>query len=75
MTWHQPRVWVFLKMKVFVTQSCPTLQPHGLAHQAPLSMEFFRHESWGGLPFPPPGDFPNPGIECISCTAGSFFTH
>ena len=34
-----------------------------VACQAPLSMEFFRQEFWSGLPFPSPGDFPNPGIE------------
>ena len=28
-----------------------------------MSMGFSRQESWGGLPFPSPGDFPNPGIE------------
>jgi len=33
------------------------------ARQAPLSMEFSRQEYWGGLPCPPPGDLPNPGIE------------
>ena len=36
-----------------ITQSCPTLlQPHGVAHQAPLSMELSRQEYWSGLPFP-----------------------
>jgi len=30
---------------------------------APLSMEFSRKEYWGGLPFPSPGDLPDPGIE------------
>ena len=41
------------------------LQPNGLyvAHQAPLSMEFSRQEYWSGLPFPSPGDLPDPGIE------------
>ena len=34
-----------------------------VAHQAPLSMEFSRQEYWSGLPFPSPGDIPNPGIE------------
>ena len=34
-----------------------------VAHQAPLSMEFSRHEYWSGLPFPSPGDLHNPGIE------------
>ena len=31
--------------------------------QSPLSMEFFRQEYWNGLPFPSPGDLPNPGIK------------
>ena len=34
-----------------------------VSHQAPLCMGFFRQEYWSGLPFPPPGDLPNPGIE------------
>ena len=34
-----------------------------VAHQAPQSMEFSRQEYWSGLPFPPPGDLPDPGIE------------
>ena len=34
-----------------------------IAHQAPLSMEFSRHEYWSWLPVPYPGDLPNPGIE------------
>ena len=46
--------------------------------QAPLSMEFFRQEYWCGLPFPTPGDLPNPGIEPASLVspslAGRFFT-
>ena len=37
--------------------------PWAVAHQAPLSMEFSRQEYWTGLPFPSPGDLPNPGIE------------
>ena len=36
------------------------------AGQAPLSMGFSRPEYWGGLPFPPPGDLPDPGIEPTS---------
>ena len=47
-----------------VTKSCLTLvSPWSIAHQAPLSMEFSRQEYWSGLPFPAPGDLPNPGIE------------
>ena len=37
--------------------------PWTVAHQAPLSMEFPKQEYWSGLPFPSPGDFPDPGIE------------
>ena len=48
-----------------ITQPCPTLcnNPWTVAHQAPLSMEFSRQERWTVLPFPPPGDPPNPRIE------------
>ena len=34
-----------------------------VAHQAPLSMGFFRQEYWSELPFPIPGGLPDPGIE------------
>ena len=34
-----------------------------VAYQAPPSMEFSRQEYWSGLPFPSPGDLPDPGIE------------
>ena len=37
--------------------------PWAVAFQAPLSMGFSRQEYWSGLPFPPSGDLPNPGIE------------
>ena len=37
--------------------------PWTVAQQAPLSMEFFRQEYRSGLPFPSPGDLPDPGIE------------
>ena len=47
-----------------VAKSCPTLAtPWTVARQAPLSMGFSRQESWSGLPFPSPGDLPDPGIE------------
>ena len=43
---------------------CPTLAtPWPVAHQAPLSMGFSRHEYWSGLPCPSPRDLPDPGIE------------
>ena len=37
--------------------------PWTIAYQAPPSMGFSRQECWSGLPFPSPGDLPNPGIE------------
>ena len=37
--------------------------PWTVAYQVPPSMEFSRQEYWMGLPFPSPGDLPNPGIE------------
>ena len=37
--------------------------PLTTAYQAPPSMGFSRQEYWSGVPFPPPGDLPNPGIE------------
>ena len=40
--------------------------PWVVAHQAPLSMELSKQEYWSKLPFPSPGDLPNPGIECGS---------
>ena len=52
-----------------VIQSCLTLAtPWTVAHQAPLPMGFSRQESWSGLPFPSPGEFPDPGIEPMSPT-------
>ena len=42
--------------------------PWSVAQQAPLSMGFFRQEYWSGLPFPSPGDLPNPGIKPRSLT-------
>ena len=49
--------------------------PWTVTHQAPLSMGFSRQEYWSGLPFLPPGDLPNPGIEPMSpALAGRLFT-
>ena len=52
--------------------------PWTVAHQAPLFMEFSSQEYWSRLPFPSPGDLPNPGIEhaCLvsSALAGGFLT-
>ena len=47
-----------------VTKSCLTLViPWTVASQTSLSMGFSREEYWSGLPFPSPGDLPDPGIE------------
>ena len=50
------RVWLFAT-------------PWSVAHQASLSMGFFRQEHWNGLRYPLPGDLPNPGIEPASLAA------
>ena len=68
-TWHDMRV--LSRVRLFVT-------PGTIARQASLSMGFSRQEYWSGLPFPPPGDLPDPGIELTSpvsvALAGGFFT-
>ena len=49
-----------------------------VACQAPLSMGFFKQEYWSGLPCPPPGDLPNPGIKpesYISCIGRRVLYH
>ena len=55
-------IWVlslFSRVQLFATAWCVALG-------APLSMEFSRQEYRSGLPFPPPGDLPNPGIKPVS---------
>ena len=52
--------------------------PWTVAHQAPLSMGFSKQEYWSGLPVPPLGELPDPGIELASLAyptlGGRFFT-
>ena len=49
--------------------------PWTVVHQTPLAVGFSSKEGLGGLPFPPPGDLPDPGIEPVSpALAGGFFT-
>ena len=57
-TWKQPKVKVKLlsPVQLFAT-------PWTVAYQALLSMGFSRQEYWSRLPFPSPGDFPDPGIQ------------
>ena len=49
----------FSGFRLFVT-------PQTIAHQAPLSVGFLQQVYWSGLPFPSPGDLPDPGIEPAS---------
>ena len=49
--------------------------PGTIARQAPLSMKISRQEYWSALPFPTPGDLPDPSIEPVSpAFAGGFCT-
>ena len=61
----------FSRVRLFAT-------PRTVARQASLSMGFSKQEYWSGLPFPYPGDLPDPGIEPMSlaspAVAGRFFT-
>ena len=60
-----------------VAKLCLTLMtPWTVACQTPLSMGFPRQEYWSGLPFPSPGDLPDPGMEpvSLSCFAGGFIS-
>ena len=52
-------VWSLSHVQLFAT-------PWTVSRQAPLSMVFSRQEYWSGLPFPSPGDLPNPGIKPMS---------
>ena len=52
--------WKWKWSRSVVSNSLPTAWT--VAYQAPRSMGFSRHEYWSGLPFPSPGDLPNPGL-------------
>ena len=56
---ERKKVKLLSRVRLFAT-------PWTVAYQAPLSMGFSRQQSWSGLPFPSPGDLPNPGIEAGS---------
>ena len=72
---HPPTAWVLFPSGMAassilsevseIPQSCPTLchPMDSSLHQAPPSMGFSRQEYWSGLPFPSPGNLPDPGIE------------
>ena len=69
---------IFPSIRVFSVMSNSFVTPWTVAHQAPLSVGFSRQEYWSGLPCPPPGDLPYPGIKPVSLAfpalAGRFFT-
>ena len=69
-TAHAARCTVFVRVCVCYVASVmsDSLRLHGqcVACQAALSMAFSRQEYWSGLPCPPPGDLPDPGIESTS---------
>ena len=62
----------------YAKECLPLCAPWTAGGQVPLSVEFSRQEYWRGLPFPAPGDLPDPGIEPTSfaspALAGGFFT-
>ena len=55
--------WLFLEVPCVKVSMSDSETPWTVAYQAPPSMGFSRHEYQSGLPFPSPGDLPNPGIE------------
>ena len=58
-----------------VAESCLALCDPQDCSQAPLFVGFPRQEDWSGLPFPSPGDLPDPGLEPASpALADGFFT-
>ena len=68
---------IFIALVVVQSLSCAQIfvTSWTVACQTPLSMAFPRQEYWKGLPFPPPGDLPDPGIKPASpALAGGFFT-
>ena len=65
---------IFTSHSFMSVLSCVQLfeTPWTVAHQAPLSMGFPR-QYWSGLQFPPPGDFPHPGIKPTSPAAPALY--
>ena len=63
-TLKNENIIVPITVKVLTAQSCPTLcDPVDCSLAGPFVHEFSRQEYWSGLPFPFPGDLPDPGIE------------
>ena len=71
-------VMIMSKLRLLLWFSCCHVRlfatPRTVAYQVPLSMGFSRQEYWSVLPFPPPGDFTNPGIKpATPALADGFF--
>ena len=60
-------IYVYIYICIYIVKLlshvCLLVTPWTVAHQAPPSMEFSRQEYWSGLPFPSPGDLPDPGVK------------
>ena len=80
-SWHLPRAYYLLDAMnaQLLSQIWLYATLWTIARQGPLSMGFSRQEYWSGLPFPPPGNLPDPVIEPMSLTspalAGRFLYH
>ena len=61
----RPHNQMYVNCVCVLVLSCVRLfaTPWTVACQSPLSMEFSKREYWTGLPFPSPGDLPNPGLK------------
>ena len=75
----QQKSWILVEIFALSAQLLSCVQlcviPWTVAHKAPLSMRFSRQEYWSRLPFPSPGDIPDPEIKPASpALAGRFFT-
>ena len=78
LTEHSQCVYVYMCVYCFFSHVQLFATLWTLACKAPLSMGFSRQEYWSGLPCPPPGELPNPGVKPASlmspALAGGFFT-
>ena len=78
-SFRTPSSWPHLTLRAqLLSRVWRFATPWTVVHQAPLPMESSRQEYWSGLPFPSPGDLPDPGIELASpgslVLTGRFFT-
>ena len=69
--------YVILSVCAVLVISCVQLLANlwTVAHKSPLSMGSYRQEYWSGLPFPSPGNLPNPGIKPVSPVSSTLQVH